>query len=84
MEIERRVQFGAVSVIVNGLLALSIMSPGTAVANPCTLQVVCQRACETLTYCQAIAKPGCTATSVVCDHGGVICPPLVGTVCHYD
>lgn len=84
MDTKRKVQVGAAAVIANGLLALSIMSPGTALANPCPLQSKC--VCGDLAYCQSIAQPGCTAT------GGAFCTPSGGwcgsqgskiTICEY-
>jgi hypothetical protein len=85
MEIKRRFQLGSAAVIANGLLALTALSPSPALANPCTGQVI-PCSCHNLAYCQSIAKPGCTATSVVCTN---LFPPICGsngiiTICHYD
>ena len=84
METKRKLQVGATAVIANGLLALSLMTPRPAFANPCAAQIVCA-VCQTLAYCQSIAKPGCTATSVTCPTNQPICKPTgVYTYCQYQ
>jgi hypothetical protein len=83
METKRKLQFGAAAVIANGLLALTAMTPRTALANPCAEKILCS--CQNLAYCQSIAAPGCTATSVQTCTPEPACPPAhVGTICHYD
>jgi hypothetical protein len=83
MQIRRRLQLGAAVVIANGLIAMSLMSPDVALANPCTAKRYCG-GCPTLSICQSIANPGCTATSV----GGCGSPfPGCGTLgafCFYN
>jgi hypothetical protein len=60
MEIKRKVQFGAVAVIANGLLALSALDPGVALASSCPDLDVCLPFCNTEginMYCQG-STPG--------------------------
>jgi hypothetical protein len=65
MEIKRKIQIGAAAVVANGLMALAALQPRAALAVSCTDRGIC--GCGyTLANCQAIAPPGCTATSLVC------------------
>jgi hypothetical protein len=83
METRRKIQFGALAVVANGLLALTLLSPRPALANPCSNQNVCVGTCVTVAYCQSIAQPGCTATGVFCT--GLPCSPVFETsVCEYQ
>jgi hypothetical protein len=90
MEIKRKLQFGASAVIANAALALGIMSPIPAQANPCSPIVrcnvyLCGGAGGGLAGCQAVALPGCTATSMTCSMIN-LCTlgPGFTTVCRYD
>jgi hypothetical protein len=65
MQIKWKLRVGAAIVIANGLLALTAMAPRTALANPCTPIGRCNM-CLNLAQCQALAPPGCTATSATC------------------
>jgi hypothetical protein len=82
MKTVRKLQLGAVAVILNGLAAFTAMTPQAALANPCPVRGFCGL-CPTLAYCQSIASPGCTATSTSC-----VAIPCAGTLvlgaCHYD
>jgi hypothetical protein len=85
MLIKRKIQFGAAVVIANGVLALTVLTSQPAFANPCGEQAKCASACQNLSYCQSIALPGCTATSVTCLRTPIICSnggPL--TECFYN
>lgn len=84
MDIRRKIQFGAAAVIANGLLALTLMAPEAAHANPCSPQIFC--ACGGLSFCQAKAQPGCTATGgAFCKQGSGFCmQPLSVTYCEYN
>jgi len=83
MDIRRKLQLGAAAVIANGLIALTVMAPKIAVANPCA-EIV--RAgpiggCGNATLmCQSFALPGCTVTSATCTI--LVNRPLYD--CHYD
>jgi hypothetical protein len=83
MVTKRRLQLGAAAVIVNGLLALSAMAPTPAVAASCTTQLFCGF-CGNLSFCQAHAQPGCTATSGTCAGTGGCPPSHVWTICQYQ
>jgi hypothetical protein len=74
MDTQRKIQLGALAVLGNSLLALVLMASTPAHANPCSAintGELCSQV--TLAYCQAIAKPGCTATSVYCPLNRAIC-----------
>lgn len=88
METKRKLQLGALVVVANSLLALTVMAPRPALANPCTPIYACLGPCGP-TYspskCQNIAKPGCTYTSYTCTPGQ--CPPSMispATTCYYN
>jgi hypothetical protein len=72
MQSKLRLQLAAGVVIANGLLAMTVMAPRPALANPCAPIARCG-SCFPLSYCQSIAPPGCTATSVTCTPDA--CPP---------
>jgi hypothetical protein len=82
METKRKVQFSAGAVIANGLLALSLMSPLPALANPCADYNQC--GCINLAGCQVIAPPGCTATSAQCFINQFCLGIPVQGRCHYS
>jgi hypothetical protein len=82
MQRNRKLQVTAAVVMANGLLAIGLLSPRLALANPCAEQIVCT--CVSLAYCQSIAKPGCTATSNSCVPGLVQCAGLPTTFCFYN
>lgn len=74
MDITRKIQLGAVTVVANGLLALGLTAtPQTAHANPCAPQRICgattaqcMNQSTILTACTNAAPAGCTATSATC------------------
>jgi hypothetical protein len=83
MNIKRKIQLSAITVLTNSLFALSMYS-NSALANPCAAKAYCA-GCPTLANCQAIADPGCTATSVgVCTNIGHPCPVGFGALCFYQ
>jgi hypothetical protein len=90
MEIKRKVQFGAVAVIANGLLALSALDPGVALASSCPDLDVCLPFCNTEginMYCQGSTPPGCTFVGTTCQD--IVCGgdfPLLWVIstCHYQ
>ena len=65
MQIQRKIQVGALSVAINGLLAMMVLSP-EARADSCTTTQLNLCICQTLAGCQALAPPGCTAVSATC------------------
>jgi hypothetical protein len=82
MEIKRKVQLGALAVIANATLGLTMFYATPALANPCTEQFYCAGLCPAnLNTCNSIAPAGCTATSDQCLSAGTACgglPILVG------
>lgn len=70
MNAKRKIQLGAATVIANGLLALSLAAPNTALANPCSpwIKSFPASACyvDPAVTCQLYAPPGCTVTSATC------------------
>jgi len=69
----RKLQLGTAAVIANGLLALTLAAPPTALASTCGTQLVCgagsgvcsnQPALNTI--CAAQAPAGCTVQSATC------------------
>jgi hypothetical protein len=65
----RKIQLGALAVIVNGLLALTVLAPQAAEANPCNGIFKCDFCFTSPSQCQPYAPPGCTVTSVQCVQG---------------
>jgi hypothetical protein len=85
MNAQRRLQWSAAVVIATGFLSFTTMAPRVAQANPCAPIERCPSVCwRQLSQCQAIAPPGCTATSITCIPQGGICGIHLGTVCHFD
>jgi len=79
-----KIQLGAASVIANALAALVIMSPSSALANPCAPIATCVNGgqCPLAAKCNALAPPGCTLTSMTCTVG---CPPpLIKLTCFFS
>ena len=70
MEIRRNLQLGATAVIVNGLLALTVLTPKLAHAS-CSTWTPCVNACSNPAVQCLPTFEGCTFTSGVCT--GVIC-----------
>lgn len=70
MNIHRKLQIAAAAVTANGMLALGLMAPSTALANPCATMCIRSFECSSLEQqriqCQAIAPSGCTVTSTLC------------------
>jgi hypothetical protein len=84
MNAKRKIQFGAAAVVANGLLALTALSPSTALANPCTDIGLCLATCATPSICNQVAPAGCHETSLTC--AGLHCLPGTGfvlSVCHF-
>ena len=80
MQMKRKVQLGALAVSLNALFAMTVLTK-PAFASSCNPQLVCL--CRTLAGCQAVAPPGCTATSATCTQiecGG----QMSSTVCQYQ
>jgi hypothetical protein len=70
METKRKLQLGALAVIVNGFAVIGGLSPEVAQANPCSPVSACSppRVCmNQAQYCADIAPAGCTATSSTCE-----------------
>lgn len=90
MDINRKIQLVAGAVVANGLLALTVMSPSLALANPCAPKQICTPSCtippaSNLKLCQNVAPPGCTATSFTCYYSnGCHAAFLWGLTCRYD
>ena len=65
MQMNRKVQLGALAVVINGLLAATMLS-SPALASSCTTtqKVVCL--CQSVAGCQSVAPPNCTAVSAQC------------------
>lgn len=85
METRRKVQLGAAIVIANGLLALSVTAPRTALAQSCSDTTTCLPACNA-TPCINTTPPGCTYVSFTCEGPG--CNPGHANwqkiLCHYQ
>jgi hypothetical protein len=82
----RKIQLAAAAVVLNGLVALTAMSPDVAQANPCSPVFTCapMGSCGSLALCNVIAPSGCTATGFQCV-GGSGCPNLLNRVeCLYN
>jgi len=79
MDSHRKLQLGSAAAIVNAVLVLASSAPKVALANPCAPSYTVPGACPPSSYCQTIAPPGCTATSMTC----VPSQPVV-VVCRYD
>lgn len=71
MELKRKLQLGAGAVILNCVMALSAVSPQTALASACQPKIV--YGCGSLAACQVYADPGCTAVSTECITFGCGC-----------
>jgi hypothetical protein len=72
METKRRLQLGAALSIVNGLLALTVLSSGPALAATCGPLTFCIPACTgAVATCEANTPAGCTYVSTTCAAG---CP----------
>jgi hypothetical protein len=93
METKRKLQIGAAAVIANGLVALTVMSPRPALANPCSPKTVCgwpsaTCAANAHTVCVNNAPPGCTVTSATCSGICAVIPPgnlpISYVVCRFD
>ena len=85
---KRKIQLGAFAVMANGFLALTLLSPREAQANPCTAIQHCIGVCPTnlVAYCTASAPAGCTPTAEACAVGP---PPVCGNLhfwvsCQYN
>ncbi len=74
MNINRKVQLAAAAVIVNGALAVSVLSPNPSLAGTCNTKsgcsgiFVCQNPSIRASYCAGIADPGCTYVSSWCSY----------------
>jgi hypothetical protein len=79
MNTRLKLRLVAAAVIVNGALALSIMAPRPALANPCAPINSCTGTNCTLAFCNLLAPSGCTATSATCT-GGLPCSAVHGLV----
>jgi hypothetical protein len=68
MDTRRKIQFGAAAVFANGILALAVLSPRVAQANPCSSFALCTGTCSQnlAAVCNHYAPAGCTATSETC------------------
>lgn len=94
MQTTRKIQLGAVAVIANSLLALTVLGPRPAFANPCApiQQCIPGNTCTNGNYtalCQSLAQPGCTTTSNTCGFSGAcdFDPPVfIGfqVTCNYN
>lgn len=66
----RRIQIIAAAVIANGLLALTGMAPGSALASSCNPKLFCEfiSSCSAMaqSVCAQNAPPGCTVASTQC------------------
>jgi hypothetical protein len=86
MQTKRKIQLGALAVIANGLLSLSLLNPTTAFAGTCQTFQGCLQACPSniIAECELI-EPGCTATSASsCFAGaGPLCPGNKVIICDY-
>ena len=83
----RKLQFGAAVVFANGLLALTVMAPRPALANPCAVRTGCVGACgsQATGFCNFNLPAGCTLTSLTCNAGGGCgVPHPFFVTCHYD
>ena len=87
----RRVQFSAAAVVINGLLALTLMSSTSAVAGSCgSLFAGCVSNCSLAAAdCESLTPPGCTYVSNSCINLGDVGPcahfPNSFTLnCHYQ
>ena len=87
----RKIQISATAVIINGVLALSGILPGPALANPCATIYICwlTEHCPPPsaqnTICQAHAPTGCTVTAMECPV--FICsnpPDVVAIECDFE
>jgi hypothetical protein len=86
MEAQRKIQFGAGTVILNGLLAMAAIAPGTSLATSCTNQLICVGVCPSnqTAYCQSL-QPGCTVTFTNCFPGvGACSPTFKWQSCRYN
>jgi hypothetical protein len=70
MQTKQKLRLGAAAVILNGLMALSVVSPRIAHAQSCPPINMCHHCFTTLAQCQALAPPGCTAITFGCVVGG--------------
>lgn len=72
MNINRKIQLAAASVIANGLLALGLLSAAPAVAATCNTTQFCFRGDHTycvatgVSFCDARMPSGCTLSQAVC------------------
>ena len=70
MEIKRKLQLGAIAVIANGLLALTLAAPKNAFAGSCNPYAFCFTSCPSQTVqnelCGYYEPPGCTVASTAC------------------
>ena len=79
MNAQRKLQLGAAAVIANGLLAITMFAPRSALAVTCSDVNSCL--C-TISTCNRVAPPGCVATSFTCTSS--FCGPAKPVVtCHY-
>jgi hypothetical protein len=73
MNVNRKIQLAAAAVIVNGVLALEILSPTTALAascgpidSPCLPGSLATCLSAGLAWCRTFTPPGCTFTGDEC------------------
>lgn len=87
MDTTRKVQLSAAAVIANGVLALSLMSPPSALADSCESRVLCGVCSGNPTQDCQNAAPGCTVTFAICSGSmqsmGFCIWEDVGTLCGY-
>jgi len=86
MNMQRRLQLSAATVIANGLLVLALTSPAAALAQSCQPFAFVCGICPSLDYCQANLPPGCSiATHVECTGPLFLCITVpVEARCYYQ
>jgi hypothetical protein len=85
MKTSLKIKLGALAVITNGLLALTLSSPKAAFAQSCGPVLGCLRTCtQAQSYCESYAPSGCTYVSNTCDLKAS-CLELIpyGVTCNY-
>jgi hypothetical protein len=93
MNITRKIQLSAAAVVVNGVLALGLLSPRPALAASCQYTrcgipaAICMSSSDRALICEAYIPPGCTTYSSSYCAGATVCvgSPLegYGVVCNF-
>jgi hypothetical protein len=89
MIVQTKLQLFALTAIVNGVIALTLLHPLRAEASACPTKYVCDPLCRSDTQAERnmeCAQLGCTLASATCaEPGGLMCEGEVwATLCAYE